>query len=860
MRKLPISFTSKKRALQTLSVFVRQSLLLTTITLSMVASLTVIGCQPSKPIGPCDIYAQGGTPCVAAHSTTRLLNSKYKGPLYQIMRESDGATLDIGIIDGGYANAAAQDDFSKGTLSYITIIYDQSGTGNHLYQAAPGTFKGPAKGEFNTLPIADMAPVMLDGHKVYGVYVMPGMGFRNNNASELAINDEPEGIYYVVDGTHYSSGCCFDYGNSSTNGKAVGTGTMETTYYGTATAWGRGNGEGPWIMADMEAGLFSGWDAKQNDVPSIDWRFVSVFVNGGGGNQWDLRGADATQNNVTTFYSGIRPGTPESSSYYPMNKKGAILLGNGGDNGNGSAGTFYEGVMTTGYPTDQTINAVQANIATANYSEMPLRMSRLTSFTTEKPQPLTVTFTNNTDSPIDGIELSLQLPQGWVSKQISTTGTDAPLAPGAFAASVYQISPTRANLAGFLYAQVNWNGGEESMSQRIRCTEPVRINEVGFYGEQFIELFNNSSSAIDLGGYTVEITRSGWAPVTAAKFPKGITIGPNDFLVLRASAESLMADSLLLTTIFSPISTGPRISVPAGSTTLPLTAVNGMKAGQRIGINVGAGVSDKYEEVLITEVGTPATQSVLSTAAKAGDTTLEIETTINLRAGDALTISTGQRKEIAIIKSITKVSDVPAPRRWGQPNQPHIPGQVELEAPLANDHMEGVDVSAMGSGITITPALQYEHISGEAVQVLPENVTGATINAKAPFYTLAQDGVHYGYTPSLRAGAIALYKDNVLIDAIVYGSKQSNSSGNGTITRPDLATLEGEQTFGGNIAVVPNAFRMGAGFRPMPGQMPQPQDIHNSLVRFPDGADTDNLFEDFTTSDQPTPGAANKNE
>ena len=29
--------------------------------------------------GPCDIYATGGTPCVAAHSTTRALYGAYNG-------------------------------------------------------------------------------------------------------------------------------------------------------------------------------------------------------------------------------------------------------------------------------------------------------------------------------------------------------------------------------------------------------------------------------------------------------------------------------------------------------------------------------------------------------------------------------------------------------------------------------------------------------------------------------------------------------------------------------------------------------------------------------------------------------------
>jgi hypothetical protein len=224
---------------------------------------------PHRPQGPCDIYAKAGAPCVAAHSTTRALYASYNGALYQVKRESDGRTLDIGVVNpsksdsGGYSNARAQDAFCANTICVIQRIYDQSGRGNDLLQAGPGTFKGPAKGGFDTQPIADMAPITIRGHMAYGVYIMPGMGFRNNNANGIAINDEPEEIYYVVDGMHYDNGCCFDYGNSSTNGRAVGTGTMETAYFGTSTAWGRGSGPGPWIMSDMEAGLFSGHGQKR---------------------------------------------------------------------------------------------------------------------------------------------------------------------------------------------------------------------------------------------------------------------------------------------------------------------------------------------------------------------------------------------------------------------------------------------------------------------------------------------------------------------------------------------------------------------------------------------------------------------
>ena len=384
------------------------------------------GPPPARPQGPCDVYGAARTPCVAAHSTTRALYASYNGPLYQVKRQPDGKTLDIGIVQpvaspapdgGGYADAAAQDAFCAGTICVINLIYDQSGKGNHLYQAPPGpNFPGPAKGGFDTQPITDMAPITIAGHKAYGVYIMPGMGFRNNNATGIAIDDEPEGIYYVIDGTHYDSGCCFDYGNSSTNGRAVGTGTMETTYFGTSTTWGRGNGLGPWIMSDMEAGLFSGYDAKQNVAdPTIDsWRFVTAVADGGG-NKWDLRGGNAQKGGLTTFYSGIRPGSQTNSAYYPMHRQGAILLGTGGDNGNGSSGTFYEGVMTAGYPPEATTDAVQANIVAARYDVQRLSLSRVTTFTPGSMQDATATFTNTTGSPVAGVSLSLSLPTGWTA-------------------------------------------------------------------------------------------------------------------------------------------------------------------------------------------------------------------------------------------------------------------------------------------------------------------------------------------------------------------------------------------------------------------------------------------------------------
>ncbi|EAU32201.1 alpha-N-arabinofuranosidase precursor [Aspergillus terreus NIH2624] len=337
---------------------------------AVVTALGVVGTGTLVAAGPCDIYSSGGTPCVAAHSTTRALYSAYTGPLYQVKRGSDGATTNIAPLSaGGVANAAAQDSFCAGTTCLITIIYDQSGRGNHLTQAPPGGFKGPEANGYDNLASAIGAPVTLNGQKAYGVFISPGTGYRNNAASGTATGDAPEGMYAVLDGTHYNGGCCFDYGNAETSSTDTGNGHMEAIYFGDNTVWGSGSGSGPWIMADLENGLFSGSSTKNNaGDPSVSYRFLTAIVKGKP-NQWAIRGANAASGSLSTYYNGARP---NASGYNPMSKEGAIILGIGGDNSIGAQGTFYEGVMTSGYPSDATENSVQANIVAAKYAVAPL--------------------------------------------------------------------------------------------------------------------------------------------------------------------------------------------------------------------------------------------------------------------------------------------------------------------------------------------------------------------------------------------------------------------------------------------------------------------------------------------------------
>jgi hypothetical protein len=191
------------------------------------------------------------------------------------------------------------------------------------------------------------------------------MGYRNDDTDGIATGDGPEGLYAVLDGTHYNDQCCFDYGNAETNNDDNGNGHMEAIYFGNNSFWGSGSGDGPWIMADLENGLFSGSNPKENpNDPSITYRFVTAVVKGKS-NHWSIRGGDSTSGSLSTFYNGPRPSV---SGYNPMSKEGAIILGIGGDNSNSAEGTFYEGVMTTGYPSNKVENEVQANIVAARYA------------------------------------------------------------------------------------------------------------------------------------------------------------------------------------------------------------------------------------------------------------------------------------------------------------------------------------------------------------------------------------------------------------------------------------------------------------------------------------------------------------
>ncbi len=557
-----------------------------------------------RPEGPCDVYAAAGDPCTAAHSTTRALLANYNGPLYQVMRQSDNKTLDIGIVQptatdaGGYADAAAQDAFCKDTYCWITVIYDQTENQNDLVQAPRGGFSGPAMGGFNNVSLADWAPITLSGHKVYGVFIAPGMGYRWNDAHGTAVDDQAEGQYWVINGHHFNSGCCFDYGNAETDSRDDGDGTMETTYFGNQPVWFHGEAPGPWIMTDQENNLIGCVNPDPNDkfcegLNSVSWRFVTAMADGEP-HHWRSMGGDAQQGELLTYYDGIRLQNPRSS-YDPMRKQGAILLGNGGDNSNGSSGTFYEGAMTKAgtFPTIETNQKVQANVVAAKYDIARLQVSAadktyapnyLQTFALSSTANTSVTFYNNTGEPINDLSISLDLPKKWKANVLGSKDkvrkVGYTVAPGQTVVVTFSVKSSKKAFNGDLVAKAAWSTADgkslsETAVEKVRNVSPVKINEFRIANganktDSFIELYNAGDKTVDLSDWSLTQHAINIPAFSQIRIPKGTKLASNEFYLLGLANSGLSApaakgDKVIYVRDVTGISVGDAIEVGTGA-------------------------------------------------------------------------------------------------------------------------------------------------------------------------------------------------------------------------------------------------------------------------------------------------------
>jgi hypothetical protein len=908
---------------------------------------------PARPEGPCDIYAAGGAPCVAAHSTTRALSASYDGPLYQVMRQSDRATLDIGVVPpspgdpGGYADAAAQDEFCKNTTCWISVIYDQSGKENHLYQAPRGAFSGAALGGFNTMPVADMAPVTLMGHKVYGVYIVPGMGMRQNNPHGTAVDDQAEGQYWVINGHHYNTGCCFDYGNAETDSRDDGDGTMETTYYGNSSFWYYGEGPGPWVMTDQENNLVGCVNPDPNDkycrdLPSISWRFVTATADGEP-HHWRSMGGDAQTGELITMYDGPRIKN-DRNSYDPMRKQGAILLGNGGDNSNHSSGTFYEGAMTAPgtFPTQEVNQAIQANVVAAGYDVQRLAVSAtdktdapngIQTFSPGSVGYTTVTFVNTTKAPINDLVLSIDAPKGWKASVLgakeASKKIDYAVLPGQAVVANFAVTAGSREWNGDLVAKAGWSAPDgkawsETAIQKVRNVAPVKINEFRVGDgvnktNSFIELYNASDKEVDIAGWEL-IHHAAMLPYfSTIKVPSGTKLAPKAFYLLGLSTSGLAVDAAKgdktlyvrditgikagdeitvgtgantekhkvaavirnepepaananptafsrtmvplgsPTTLWQPLPEGPVITIPKGSTQVPVAYAGNFKVGAKMAIGYGAKYPapvaelEKYEVVTVTKVGKPGTQAWLAYDAKPGDRNIKVSSVENISDGEVIRLdidSVGHGIEYVKVKKVGTASSK-SPGRGPMTLEEAGTG-LTLTKPLKYAHSANMPFSCSGTGISFTPATKFDHSSNEPVLALAfeivleeplknnhpidDVICDPTVTTAGYQGEIAPDQL-YGGPVFGRMGNMTLYDaDGHVVDCLNWGSVVDPMLAEGYMGQSGV-DQEGSfihlrvENNNRNWSRIPNA--------------PVLQDPNLSAGRYPDGSDTDDNQVDF---------------
>jgi len=297
----------------------------------------------------------------------RALLSTYSGPLYQVRKGSSssntgtgGSTTDIGMTADGFADSATQDTFCSGSTCTVSILYDQSGKKNDLKVAPAGCYNDGSANTPDYESSATKKKLTVGGHSVYALYMNVHEGYRQNQSSGLAAVDE--GIYELADGTHSGTACCWDFGNASNDN--CNSSVMNTLFFGSATYWGTGAGKGPWFMGDFEGGVWACGSAGSAvtcpDTPSMAIPFAFGILKTSSG-KYAIKSADGTSGTLTTNYDGASPKT--------WANKGGIILGIGGDNSNHSFGTFFEGALTNGRPSDATDALILQNVQAAKYGQ-----------------------------------------------------------------------------------------------------------------------------------------------------------------------------------------------------------------------------------------------------------------------------------------------------------------------------------------------------------------------------------------------------------------------------------------------------------------------------------------------------------
>jgi len=513
-------------------------------------------------------------------------------------------------------------------------------------------------------------------------------------------------------------------------------------------------------------------------------------------------------------------------------------------------------------------------------------------------------FTNTTGASVSGVELSLSVPRGWtavVQDSARTSATIAePVAPGASVSATFKVTSSTAAFNGDLVGNARWTnaaGGarqSDTAIEKVRSVSPITINE---FRNSFIELYNGSTSSVDLSNWTLTTHATQQAIFSTIRIPAGTKLAAHGFYLLGLSNSGLAAparkgDTTIHvrsttgmsvggtieigtgaavetrriaaigtaaannTTLWQPLPDGPVMTIPVGSTNVPVTSVTGIEVGQKIALGYGATypavakATEKYEVVTVTAVGKQGTQAWLSADARAGETNIKVSSVANVSVGDKIRLDIDSVGHGIETVTVTRVGTQSARNSFNGPlRDTELGTGLDLAEPLKFNHKANLPWSDRGTGVSFTPATAFTHSSNEPVQALGTGITvdRPLVNDHAIDAVVRDTSAQaaaglapnqwFGGPVLTNAGAMVLRDAaGLVVDSLNFGLLVDPWAAEG---------YQGVSGAGQSGCRVASPVTGGRGGGPGGPGAPGAIVLERSAGRFPDGRDTDSNCNDF---------------
>jgi hypothetical protein len=270
------------------------------------------------------------------------------------------------------------------------------------------------------------------------------------------------------------------------------------------------------------------------------------------------------------------------------------------------------------------------------------------------------------------------------------------VAPGASVGATFKVTSAPAAFNGDLVGHASWTNPTSGRKQvdtaveKIRNARAVKINEFrvnssapGNPTDSFIELYNAGSQSVDLSNWMLIEHPAHQAIFSTVKIPAGTKLAAGGFYLLGLSNSGLagpahaggsiihvrntdgmsVGDTINIgtgssmevrkiaslgtsasnhTTLWQSLPEELVITVPPGSTNVPVEDASGFVVGQKIALGYGstypivANSWEQYEIATVTAVGKPGTQAYLAMEAPAGATNIQVTSLANVSTGDKI--------------------------------------------------------------------------------------------------------------------------------------------------------------------------------------------------------------------------------